>query len=90
LKSCRNLRTTKSHPKVAFDRSRKNYFFSPSAAGAGAAAGASAGAGAAGAGAAAGASAAGAAAGGVSCLPQATKAAANKVAKRSDFFMGVP
>jgi hypothetical protein len=88
LKSCRNLRTKKSHPKVAFDRSRKNYFFSPSAAGAGAAAGASAGAGAAGAGAAAGASAAGA--GGVSFLPQATKAAANKVAKRSDFFMGVP
>jgi hypothetical protein len=39
------------------------------------------------AGAAAGASAAGA---GASFLPQATKAAANNVAKRSDFFMGVP
>jgi hypothetical protein len=86
--SCRNLRAKKSHPKVALIRSRKNYFFSPSAAGAaGAAAGVSA-AGAGAAGAAAGASAAGA--GGVSFLPQATKAAANKVAKRSDFFMGVP
>jgi hypothetical protein len=63
----------------------KNYFFSASVAGAvaGAAGAGAAGASAAGAGAAAGA-------GGVSFLPQATKAAANKVAKRSDFFMGVP
>jgi hypothetical protein len=67
---------------VAVFGSRKNYFFS-SAGAAGAAAGASAGAAA---GAAAGASAAGA---GASFLPQATKAAANNVAKRSDFFMGV-
>jgi hypothetical protein len=83
-----NYRPKKSHPKVAFLGSRKNYFFSSAGAAAGAAAGASAGA-------AAGASAAGAAAAGasaagagVSFLPQATKAAANNVAKRSDFFMG--
>jgi len=64
-----------------------NYFFS-GAAGAAAGAAASA-AGAAGAAAgAAGASAAGAAgAGGASFLPQATKAIANKLAKRSDFFI---
>jgi hypothetical protein len=68
---------------VAFFGSRKNYFFSSAGAAAGAAL--SAGAGAAAAGAAAGASAAGA---GASFLPQATKAAANRVAKRSDFFMG--
>jgi len=84
-----NYRPKKSHPKVAFLGSRKNYFFSSAGAAAGAAAGASAGA-------AAGASAAGAAAAGASAagagvssfLPQATKAAANNVAKRSDFFMG--
>jgi hypothetical protein len=72
---------------VAFFGSRKNYFFSSAVAAAGAAAGASAGAAAG----AAGASAAGAAAGAgaSSFLPQATKAAANNVAKRSDFFMGV-
>jgi hypothetical protein len=59
---------------------QKDYFLSAAA---GAAAGASA------AGAAAGAAAAGASAGaaGASFLPQATKAAANNVANRSDFFM---
>jgi 3-oxoacyl-ACP reductase-like protein len=60
-----------------------NYFFSGAAgaaASAAGAAGAAAGA--------AGASAAGAAgAGGASFLPQATKAIANKLAKRSDFFI---
>jgi hypothetical protein len=79
-----NYRPKKSHPKVAFLGSRKNYFFSSAGAAAGASAGAAAGASAAGA--AAGASAAGA--GVSSFLPQATKAAANNVAKRSDFFMG--
>ena len=66
-----------------------NYFLSAAGA-AGAAGAAASAAGAAGAAAgAAGASAAGAAAGagGASFLPQATKAIANKLAKRSDFFI---
>ena len=63
-----------------------NYFLS--AAGAAGAAGAAAAGAAASAAGAAGASAAGAAgAGGASFLPQATKAIANKLAKRSDFFI---
>ena len=67
-----------------------NYFLSVAIGAAAGAAGAAAGAAASAAGAAgaAGASAAGAAgAGGASFLPQATKAIANKLAKRSDLFM---
>jgi hypothetical protein len=71
----------KSHPKVAFLHLKKDYFLAGSAAGA---AGAAAGA------AGAAASAAGAAGAGVSFLPQAAKATANKEAINSDFFILFP
>ena len=60
---------------------KKNYFLAGSAAGAAGAAGAAAGA---------AASAAGAAGAGVSFLPQAAKAIANKEAITSDFFILFP
>jgi hypothetical protein len=66
---------------VAFLSVKKYYFLAGSAAGA---------AGAAAAGAAAGASAAGAAGAGVSFLPQAAKATANKEAINSDFVILFP